>query len=314
MTEIHLDTLFVDITSDQNEERPILKQKDVTIFSRDAMSLVTGKAKSRKTFFLSAVVAALAKNNIILTFKRCAPVKTLWIDTEQSIYHFHKAVTRAYEMANISLMQNYDDIIPLSFSILSTEQRNLKLVEAVEEYRPDVVIIDGIRDFVLDINDIKESSKLKDLLMWIHHQYDCHICCVLHQNKGDSNARGHLGTELTNKSETVFSLEPLANTTKVIPALCRNRSFNQFSFEINEETALPKICLNSNKMTRDKKLMPALEELFDEGKTYRYSELIPVLQVRLGIKKSTAEAALRHALSIRFLNKDKDGCYHLNNA
>lgn len=314
MTEIHLDTLFLDITSDQDEERPILKQDDVTIFSRDAMSLITGKAKSRKTFFLSAIVAALAKKNEILTLKRCSPTKTLWIDTEQSIFHFHKSVARAYEMANISIMQNYEDIIPLSFSILSTEQRVEKLKEAVEEYRPDVIIIDGIRDFVLDINDVKESSRLKDLIMWIHHQYDCHICCVLHQNKGDSNARGHLGSELTNKSETVFSLEPIANTTKVIPACCRNMQFNQFAFEIDEETSLPKLCKNSTKMTRDKKLIPALEELFDEGKTYRYSELLPVLQVKLNIKKSTAESAIRHAVNIRLLIKDEQGVYHINNA
>lgn len=314
MTEIHLDTLFVDITSDQSEERPILKQGDVTIFSRDALSLITGKAKSRKTFFLSAVVAALAKNNEIFTFKRCGPIKTLWIDTEQSIYHFHKAVTRAYELDNISLLQNCEDIIPLSFSILSTEERIRKLKDAVEEYRPDVIIIDGIRDFVLDINDIKEASKLKDLLMWIHHQYDCHICSVLHQNKGDSNARGHLGTELVNKSETVFSLEPVANTTKVIPACCRNQTFEQFSFEVDEESGLPTLCKSLTKMTRDKKLIPALEEIFDEGKTYRYSELVPVLQVKLGIKKSTAEANLRHALNIRLLIKDEEGAYHFNNA
>lgn len=314
MTEIHLDTLFLDITSDQDEERPILKQDDVTVFSRDAMSLITGKAKSRKTFFLSAIVAALAKNVQILTLKRCSPVKTLWIDTEQSIFHFHKAVKRAYEMANISLIQNFEDIIPLSFSILSTEQRIEKLKEAVEEYRPDVIIIDGIRDFVLDINDIKESSRLKDLLMWIHHQYDCHICAVLHQNKADSNARGHLGTELTNKSETVFSLEPIANATKVIPVCCRNMQFDQFAFEIEEESSLPKLCKDSNKPIRDKKLIPALEDLFDEGKTYRYSELIPLLQVKLNIKKSTAEANLRYALNIRLLIKDNEGIYHLNNA
>ncbi|WP_459187320.1 AAA family ATPase [Parabacteroides sp. APC149_11_2_Y6] len=314
MTEIHLDTLFLDITSDQDEERPILKQDDVTVFSRDAMSLITGKAKSRKTFFLSAIVAALAKKNEILTLKRCSPVKTLWIDTEQSIFHFHQSVARAYEMANISIMQNCEDIIPLSFSILSTEQRVEKLKDAVEEYRPDVIIIDGIRDFVYDINDVKESSRLKDLLMWIHHQYDCHICSVLHQNKGDSNARGHLGSELTNKSETVFSLEPIANTTKVIPACCRNMPFNQFSFEISDETGLPIICKGSTKMTRDKKLIPALEELFDEGKTYKYSELIPILQVKLGIKMSTAEANLRYALKVRLVYKDEEGIYHLNNA
>ena len=30
---------------------------------------------------------------------------------------------------------------------------------------------------------------------------------ILHQNKGDENARGHIGTELNNKAETVLLVE-----------------------------------------------------------------------------------------------------------
>lgn len=314
MAEIYLDTLYVDITSDQEKERPILKQGDITIFSRDAMSLVTGKAKSRKTFFLSSIVAALVKDIETMSFKRCCPNKVLWIDTEQSIYHFQKAITRAYKIANICLTKNSEDIIPLSFSVLSTEERIQKLKEAVSEFHPDFIIIDGIRDFVLDINDVKEASKLKDLLMWIHHQYDCHICAVLHQNKGDSNARGHLGTELTNKSETVFSLESIANTTKVIPACCRNMAFEQFSFEIDDETELPLLCPESRRPTRDKKLIPALEVIFDEGKTYRYSELVSLLQAKLNMKQSTAESNIRYATMNKVISKDAKGIYRLNKA
>ena len=35
-------------------------------------------------------------------------------------------------------------------------------------------------------------------------KYDLHIHCVLHQNKGDNNVRGHIGTEMNNKAETVL--------------------------------------------------------------------------------------------------------------
>ena len=34
-----------------------------------------------------------------------------------------------------------------------------------------------------------------------------HIHTILHQNKGDENARGHIGTELNNKAETVLLVE-----------------------------------------------------------------------------------------------------------
>mgnify|MGYP007001916110 CR=1 FL=1 len=33
-----------------------------------------------------------------------------------------------------------------------------------------------------------------------------HIFTVLHENKIDNNVRGHIGTELQNKSETVISV------------------------------------------------------------------------------------------------------------
>lgn len=34
-----------------------------------------------------------------------------------------------------------------------------------------------------------------------------HIHTILHQNKNDENARGHIGTELNNKAETVMQVE-----------------------------------------------------------------------------------------------------------
>ena len=37
--------------------------------------------------------------------------------------------------------------------------------------------------------------------------YELHIHTVLHLNKGDDNTRGHIGSELNNKAETVLLVE-----------------------------------------------------------------------------------------------------------
>ena len=50
--------------------------------------------------------------------------------------------------------------------------------------------------------------------------------------------RGHLGTELMNKSETVIKLTPDGNTSKVECHYARNRPFTSFDFLIND-AALP---------------------------------------------------------------------------
>mgnify|MGYP002232569402 FL=1 len=53
-----------------------------------------------------------------------------------------------------------------------------------------LVIIDGIRDLMLDINSTSESVEVINKMMEWSSKYDLHIHCVLHLNKGDNNVRG----------------------------------------------------------------------------------------------------------------------------
>ena len=65
---------------------------------------------------------------------------------------------------------------------------------------------------------------------------------MLHQNKGDFNARGHIGTELINKAETTISVTPQKNedVSKVEIEFCRNKAFEPFAFCVNDK-GLPEI-------------------------------------------------------------------------
>jgi hypothetical protein len=90
------------------------------------------------------------------------------------------------------------------------ERRNL-LCEAVTRCKPDLVIVDGIRDLVNDINDGVLAQEVMEELMHLATAHDCCIVCVLHQNKSgeDHNLRGWIGTELMNKAFEVYSCEKL---------------------------------------------------------------------------------------------------------
>lgn len=57
----------------------------------------------------------------------------------------------------------------------------------------------------------------------------------MHQNKGDNNARGHIGTELVNKAETVLSVTKKNKISTVKPEFCRDIEPEEFSFMINED-------------------------------------------------------------------------------
>ena len=86
------------------------------------------------------------------------------------------------------------------------DQRLPMLETAVRHYHPDLVILDGIRDLVADINDGIVAQACLERLMHLASDERCCIVCILHQNKSveDRNLRGWIGTELKNKAFEVY--------------------------------------------------------------------------------------------------------------
>ena len=111
-------------------------------------------------------------------------------------------------MAGLPTDRNHEDLEFLVLRKYTPEERIAIVREAI--YRTEnvgLVIIDGIRDMVYDINSSGESTRVISLLMTWTGERNIHIHTILHQNKGDENARGHIGTELSNKAETVLQVE-----------------------------------------------------------------------------------------------------------
>ena len=78
---------------------------------------------------------------------------------------------------------------------------------------------------------------INKLMQWSSF-YDLHIHCVLHLNKGDDNVRGHIGTELNNKAETVLVISKSSNhpeVSEVRSMHIRDKDFMPFAFQISED-------------------------------------------------------------------------------
>ena len=101
-----------------------------------------------------------------------------------------------------------------------------------------LVVIDGIRDLMLDINNSTEATRLVDDLMKWTGERNIHLHTVLHLNKGDDNARGHIGTELNNKAECVLQVTKDsvdADRSEVAPAIIRSKPIDKFAFRLTEQ-------------------------------------------------------------------------------
>jgi hypothetical protein len=96
----------------------------------------------------------------------------------------------------------------------------------ISTYKPDVVIIDGIVDFIESFNDEAASHALINQLIVLCDQYHCSIINVLHENKtsDDHNMRGHLGTIMAQKAATVLRCKKDQNIITVSCSDSRHRA------------------------------------------------------------------------------------------
>jgi hypothetical protein len=126
------------------------------------------------------------------------------------------------------------------------KDRRSLLVEAVEHYAPDLVIVDGIRDLVDDIIDGVLAQEVMEELLHLADKSGCCIVCILHQNKGseDHNLRGWIGTELMHKAFETYACEKLLpdRIFEVKQTLTRKYDIaDSLYFRINQD-GLPVAC------------------------------------------------------------------------
>ena len=226
-------------------------------FPRRELVAVTGKAKSGKTFVTSMLIACCVIRDVLSFHRSCDdPLRVLWYDTEQSDESTQDILkNRIQTLIKTNTNQTSDLFNPPAeqennidvFNVRSVawKDRRQLLLEAVSHYGPDLVIVDGIRDLVNDINDGVLAQEVMEELMHLADEQNCCIVCILHQNKGseDHNLRGWIGTELMNKAFEVYACEKMMpqRIFKVEQTLTRKYDIEQsLYFEVDQQ-GLPRL-------------------------------------------------------------------------
>ena len=231
----------------------LLKLFDVPCCPRGELVAFTGKAKSGKTFVMTMMMAAASAAEA-QAFHRTTfePLQVLWMDTEQSDQSTQDILRNRLVPMVISsppklggarggLKKRTDSLVQTTppagtppdsggesfpeglydiFNVRteSWQERMPLLMAAIDLCRPDLVILDGVRDLVDDINNGQLAHDVTERLMRVAQQARCCIVCVIHQNKAaeDRTLRGSIGTELTNKAFEVYECEKLPDRTFVL--------------------------------------------------------------------------------------------------
>ena len=233
----------IDLTKPLSKPPICLYFDDAAVYYLGDMSTTIGKTKGRKTFASTLFLAALAGNCTIQNRIRAElpsdKTTVLYFDTEQGAYHAQKAAKRVLRLLNVETLPNFK-----AYGLRKhTPAERLQIVEHAAYNTPNLgfVCIDGLRDLITSINDEEQATMITSKLMKWSDELNIHINNVLHMNKGDNNARGHVGTELMNKSLTVLGIaknEKQKDYSTIEPIACRDKDPELLTFGI-DDSGLP---------------------------------------------------------------------------
>lgn len=303
-------TYEIDLKEEVKEPVPILSIEGMTICSEGNISTIVGEAKSKKTYLCSALVAGFLHRygKSVLGSSPHPEESVLWVDTEQSKAHVQLLNKRILEMAGHDTFYNYKYLKVLALREIDPKMRSKLLFDAIADCKPRLVVIDGISDLQYNTNDLEESERLVTQLMRTSSRMKNHILMVLHTNPGSDKARGHIGSALQRKSESVLYVRKVGDCSIVEPQFCRNEPFDRFAFRINAE-GFPECCpLPTVAASDHEPRMAIIRELMSEMGGYAdRSILLEKLRKRLECSRNAASMRILRALRDGLLIERSDG-------
>lgn len=282
--------------------------------------------KVGKTTAAAIPIAAHISKRRIAGFQTHVPIgkeNALWIDTEQGRGEAVNTIKTICNFSGNGHDKQPDGLFYHTFREYGHELR-VEMTEYLIQHTPNlgIVVIDGIRDLINSINDEREATFIVSKLLKWSEEGNIHIITILHQNKGDGNARGHLGTELMNKAETVVNLskEIKGNERQTIvePKYNRHKEFKSFGIVLRNNE--PQIVGVSGYVPENPKVDQLTSSqikilfgnVFDKEKKLTYSplcdtikkNLLDVLGIDFGIDKS--KKLVKWLKDEKYLNYDEN--------
>ena len=222
-------------------------------------TLLIGKKKTRKTLFMVWLISEYLRKHPEHA------QRIILFDTEQGMEEVWEIVQKIHTLCglwvNVAYMRG-----------MSPRERKDFILYTVKQWphgKPVLCSIDGIRDLMSNINDPDEST---DLMVWLDRltmENDLAIINVIHMNKADTNARGHIGTELANKSLCTIEME-LDSKTELTVVKCessRKKPFDSFAFTHSGD-GLPTLAdmpVNGRETLPKSDIAKRLEAAFTDG-------------------------------------------------
>ena len=297
------DEHLIDLSKEYDELTFAIRIGRVGAISLGDIQAIKAKAKQGKTYLVSVFAAAILSGACVGVESDLRDAKVMFFDTEQNPRNTARVARRVHALCGWDIKRNNDRFRAYSLRDMETTERLGYIKGEIERCRPNVIFIDGIRDLLIDFNDQLESTTLVQEMMTLSKDYNMAIVNILHTNKGkdDNNMRGHLGTELVNKSSDVFSVTRTKDGVfNVEQTDCRNMPVDDFAFTLDDDGVPVKADVS--------KVNPVIEqaasyfrEILSEGRAMTRAELAQKFQEDSGSVRSVSYKRIKQALDCGLL-------------
>ncbi|MBU3721137.1 MAG: hypothetical protein FGM22_10340, partial [Burkholderiaceae bacterium] len=244
------------------------------LLTMENISVISGKAKSRKTGFASVLASmTISPNSQRTDWQRMKGDRlraerpyqrsgVMIFDTEQGSHHVWATARRILYMADRD-NGPCDQLRIFALRDFTPVERLEFIAETIDRHAHEcgLVIIDGIRDVVMNINSEDEATLMTSWLLTITKRYSIHVSCVLHENKGSDTLRGHIGTELQNKAEAVFTVTK--GTTKA------TRDMSAVETSVSRNKGMERIGMDTLQIEQPNGVRLWVPVLIDDGRAER---------------------------------------------
>lgn len=299
------DDFLFDYSQPIVEEPAIAWIDGIGILYREGPTIISGPKKAGKTSFVRLLLAAILSGEDILGITAEKELKAVIFDTEQPPFRILNYLDKAFKMANKDRVLG-DKLKVYRLREASIEARLQIICEAIEDNQPDIAIVDGIADLVVDINNMETAQRIIDELLRVSDETGTALVLVIHTNptSPEGKSRGNLGTIAENKAECSILISKSGDIFTVSCKDARGRTFPSFSYSKTKDDDIIQVTTQEKPVAAKDRIFAAMEP----GKVYTHSELVGLLGEG---SEGTAKSAINDLCRNGRIIKTGRGCYTL---
>lgn len=304
---------------------PALLLNGVRIGSYGNLTVIIAGAGSGKSALCEALGAAALSDCKPFGFEVQTNRPILILDTERTNEDLHRSFLRMHRRASTDQRTApHDRVISYSLKMAGNVADRIAILYAlVDRYKPGMVILDGLADFVNDPNSPDECSPFLNELLASAETHRFAIVGTIHPNPGSDKPRGHIGSDAWRRAEAALYLsndrqtDIRTLTTRSNYGKNRNDGEAETSFRFDDSEGV-KMFVGCATPIRSAKEAKSLEdntrvacEVFKGRVSFRRGELEKAIAAAEGISEEGGKKRVNTMVHQRIVVKGQDGRYYL---